>query len=239
MAILSAREIAWLVRNAGGSDPTAVAVALAESGGNTAALHADIGSYDRGLWQINSKYHPEVSDSCAFSATCSTTAAKTISNNWTDFSPWSSYTFGGYQAYMPVATSAMANPQAPDNAVQAATLAQPAAVIKKGRQTSPKPASTDHTPSGSPFPGGQWDPLNWGADIANIFQGNIGNVEHTLIEVMVRGAEILAGAALFGVGLAMFVYMLARESEVGQEAGAAVKKAGEVAGEAAAAAALA
>ena len=33
------------------------------------------GSIDRGLWQINNKFHPEVSNLCSFSLECSTQAA--------------------------------------------------------------------------------------------------------------------------------------------------------------------
>src|ERR1044072_4069643 len=46
----------------------AVAIALAESGCNPAALgHNTNGTTDRGLWQINS-IHTGVSDACAFNA---------------------------------------------------------------------------------------------------------------------------------------------------------------------------
>ena len=42
---------------------TAVAVCLAESSGNCNAKYVNTGgSIDRGLWQINDKWHPEVSD---------------------------------------------------------------------------------------------------------------------------------------------------------------------------------
>jgi hypothetical protein len=45
----------------------AVLVAKCESGLNPLAKHTNIlGSVDRGLYQINSKYHPEVSDTQAF-----------------------------------------------------------------------------------------------------------------------------------------------------------------------------
>ena len=68
----------------------AVAVALAESGcqwniylcnpslayGYYPPVSCPSGttSYDRGLWQINSYYHNEVSDSCAFQVQCNTAA---------------------------------------------------------------------------------------------------------------------------------------------------------------------
>lgn len=223
MAILTAPEIAWLVKQAGGSSPTAVAVALAESGGNTAALHADIGSYDRGLWQINSAAHPEVTDACAFSPVCSTNSARSISNGWTDFSPWSSYKYGGYQIYMPQATAAMSSPQAPQGVSQAQTLAQPSAMVKhrssRGAVTH-KITGKDHTPKGGETLG------QFVGGIGSFFSGIPGDIVHAfesellapvggssgLVEVMVRGGEIIAGTALFGVGMAMFVVMLARDT---------------------------
>src|SRR5690242_11175877 len=72
--LYSAVQIAQLARSAGfsGNDWTiSVAVALAESGGWSHArlINTDC-SVDRGLWQINSYWHGEVSDSCAFDPTC-------------------------------------------------------------------------------------------------------------------------------------------------------------------------
>lgn len=67
------------------------AVALAESGGDPNATNVNTdGSRDRGLYQINDKYHPEVSDTCAYDPVCSAKAAYSISNRGTSFSPWNS-----------------------------------------------------------------------------------------------------------------------------------------------------
>lgn len=108
--ILSADQLTGLAQAAGaaGDVTTAVAVALAESGGDTAAVgkNAD-GSRDRGLWQINDQAHPEVSDSCAFDPACNARAAYTISNGWTDFSAWTVYTTGAYLQFMPQAGTAV------------------------------------------------------------------------------------------------------------------------------------
>jgi hypothetical protein len=49
------------------------------------------GSRDRGLWQINDKAHPDVSDDVAYDPALATAAARQISNNWTDWSPWTTY----------------------------------------------------------------------------------------------------------------------------------------------------
>lgn len=42
---------------------------------------------DRGLWMINDKFHPEVSNSCAFDPACSTKAAIKIlkKHGWTEW----------------------------------------------------------------------------------------------------------------------------------------------------------
>ena len=101
--ILGAQDLLQLAQQAGsGGDPqTAVAVALAESGGDTQALgrNAD-GSRDRGLWQINDHAHAEVSDACAFDPACNAQAAYAISNGWTDFHPWTTFQTGAYQQFM-------------------------------------------------------------------------------------------------------------------------------------------
>src|SRR5215469_18063594 len=71
-------QILALAQGAGsGGDPvTATAVALAESGGNPAALGQNPdGSRDRGLWQVNDRAHPDVADACAFDPSCNAQAA--------------------------------------------------------------------------------------------------------------------------------------------------------------------
>jgi hypothetical protein len=73
----------------------AVAVALAESGGNPVAVNVNSnGSRDRGLWQINNKYHPEVSDAAAFDPASAAKAAYTISKAGTSWSPWAAFNNG-------------------------------------------------------------------------------------------------------------------------------------------------
>lgn len=68
----------------------AAAIAWAESHGDTHArgVNSD-GSVDRGLFQINSKAHPEVTDAVAYSAHGAAVAAYAISKGGTDWSPWS------------------------------------------------------------------------------------------------------------------------------------------------------
>lgn len=72
----------------------AVAVALAESGGNPAATNTNTDKYrsvDRGLWQINSHWHPEVSAAQAFNPAQAARHAYRISKGGTDWSQWATW----------------------------------------------------------------------------------------------------------------------------------------------------
>jgi hypothetical protein len=92
----------------------AVAVGMAESycqkkatGHNPPTSGCPNGSDDRGLWQINSCYHSEVSDRCAYRAKCNARAAKHISDHGKDWTPWSAYNSGAYKQYLEVAQQAV------------------------------------------------------------------------------------------------------------------------------------
>jgi lysozyme-like protein len=92
----------------------AVAVGMAESycrkdavGHNPPTGGCPDGSDDRGLWQINSCYHAEVSDHCAFKPTCNARATKHISDHGKDWSPWSAFDSGAYRQYLEVARQAV------------------------------------------------------------------------------------------------------------------------------------
>jgi hypothetical protein len=105
----------------GGDLVIAVAVCVAESGGQPSVYYCDgtgtlgyyppvqcpTGSYDRGLWQINSRYHPEVTDACAFRAQCNADAAYRISDQGTDFAPWAVYDTDAYAQYLGAAQQAV------------------------------------------------------------------------------------------------------------------------------------
>jgi len=94
----------------GGDLVTAAAICVAESGGDpklyacdengTTVALADYPpvscpkgttSYDRGLWQLNSKAAAGVSDACAFNPICNAQNAYLASQRGTSFAPWSSY----------------------------------------------------------------------------------------------------------------------------------------------------
>jgi hypothetical protein len=107
--------------NYGGNLVTATAVCVAESGGNASIyycegngkvgtyppVHCPGGSYDRGLWQLNSKAQTQVNDACAFQPTCNANAAYAISARGATFSPWAVYDSTGYTRYLGAAQTAV------------------------------------------------------------------------------------------------------------------------------------
>jgi hypothetical protein len=106
----------------GGDLVIATAVCVAESGGTPSIYYCEgsglvayfppvkcsSGSYDRGLWQINSQSHPGVTDACAFSPQCNADAAYQISDQGTDFAPWAVYDTNLYAQYLGAAQTAVA-----------------------------------------------------------------------------------------------------------------------------------
>ena len=60
------------------------------------------GSRDRGPWQINDRWHPEVSDACAFDLACSTGEAYRLSSQGSSWSAWSAYTNGRYKQFLDI-----------------------------------------------------------------------------------------------------------------------------------------
>ncbi len=93
----------------------AVAVGLAESGGNPTARGPNppspgcpAGSTDRGAWQLNTCYHSEVSDACADDLACAAHQTYRISAGGSDWTAWTTYTSGAYQAQLGTADQAIA-----------------------------------------------------------------------------------------------------------------------------------
>ena len=94
-------SIVALARSAGFQNPElAAAVAMAESGGNANAV-GDLylgGSY--GLWQINSKAHPQFAIASLFDPAYNARAAFEISKGGTDWNPWTTFRTGAYRQYL-------------------------------------------------------------------------------------------------------------------------------------------
>jgi hypothetical protein len=93
---------------------TAVAVGMGESSCRPDAQNSNgptkgcpNGSVDRGLWQINSCWHPSVSKSCAYDAQCNANAAYRISGQGANFRPWAAYTNGSYKKFLAEARAAV------------------------------------------------------------------------------------------------------------------------------------
>ena len=83
----------------------AIAVALAESGGDPSATDHDAnGTVDRGLWQINS-VHRAFTAACDYNPSCAAGAAYAISRAGRDWSPWVTYQRGEEIPYLPAALS--------------------------------------------------------------------------------------------------------------------------------------
>lgn len=103
----TAEQLLWLaILVSGGRGNVAIAagVAGAESSGRPDAQNVNTDaqrSVDRGLWQINSYWHSEVSDDCAYRPLCNARNAYRISNGWRDFTPWSTFNKGLYLEHMP------------------------------------------------------------------------------------------------------------------------------------------
>ena len=113
--VLTYLAVARLARNAGfpctGSRlATAVAVAKAESSFRPTITNTvgNAHGIDRGLWQINSHWHPEVSASCALSASCNARAAARISSKGASWSQWWTWKNNKHVPFMSQARAAQA-----------------------------------------------------------------------------------------------------------------------------------
>ena len=118
-APLSPAEIAGYARAAGLSGTAVVAataIALAESGGNPAAVHHNTDKHrttDVGLWQINTFWHPQYDAEKLKDPAYNARAMAAISNNGTSWSAWTTYGTTRYQAKLAEATTAAATSSAP------------------------------------------------------------------------------------------------------------------------------
>lgn len=112
MPTLTRDQIAMYAQAAGltgAAVDTAVAVALAESGGNTKAHNAIPPDDSYGLWQINmlGSMGPErrrklgiSSNSALYDPAVNARAMAMISSGGSNFTPWSTYTSGAYRKHL-------------------------------------------------------------------------------------------------------------------------------------------
>lgn len=94
------------------SDPTtAVAVALAESGGNPTLTNRNTdGSTDSGLWQINSVHqraHPSWTVEALKDPRTNAEAMSVLSLGGSNWQPWTAYKNGKYKTFLPRARAAV------------------------------------------------------------------------------------------------------------------------------------
>lgn len=124
---LTALQIAQILFGAGFRGDglaTMTALGLVESRGlpNATGYNTD-GSYDRGIFQLNSYWHREVSDSCAYDPVCAAQAVYRITNGGTDFSAYQpDITLHRIDQFLPQAQAAAAQVSA-----SSSSLAAPAA----------------------------------------------------------------------------------------------------------------
>lgn len=90
----------------------AVAIALAESGGNPKAVNDKNtnGTIDKGLWQINTVHDGKLPGQDRFDPAVNTKLMMMISSNGTNWQPWSTFNNGAYLQYMDRARAAAAAP---------------------------------------------------------------------------------------------------------------------------------
>lgn len=138
---LSPNEIAHVAAKHWQGDDlvTAVAVALAESGGDTEAMGrstsgTSIGNRDHGLWQISNRWHQlrgdgspgrlllagaDWRDPVVNARLAREVFDETAASGKVGWSAWAVYTSGSYQTYLPDAQIAVKAPWAPPRDVEA------------------------------------------------------------------------------------------------------------------------
>ena len=88
-SVVLRQEIVQYIRCKDWPDEEALAIAKCESGLKVDAINLNKGhSLDRGIFQINQKFHPEVTNECAFNAKCNIDAAYNIWKKNGNFNQW-------------------------------------------------------------------------------------------------------------------------------------------------------
>lgn len=93
---------------------TAVAVMTAESGRYTRAWHENVGddgvvaSIDRGLYQLNDKAHPSMSEAAAYHPVRNAEYAYRLSNGGANWTPWYAWVNGAHRKYVPMVVAVKA-----------------------------------------------------------------------------------------------------------------------------------
>jgi len=89
---------------------TAVAVAMAESGLDTAAINWGDPGGSFGLWQINHGAHPNYDTNALLDGQFNANAAYQVSNSGSNWLPWTTYKTGAYSKYVAAVSAAAGSP---------------------------------------------------------------------------------------------------------------------------------
>lgn len=179
---------------------TAVAVALAESGGDPAATnHNTNGSYDYGLFQINTVHGALLTQGDKFNPLDNAKMALTVwsgaGNKWT---PWSVYKSGVYRAQLLKGTAGAAKPEMPQGNWQ------PPLVSPDG-----EPIPYDPNAGGAAIPG-QGGPIDQAVGALGSIVDTLTNLSTTLTTTIttllsggfwLRIGAFVVGALLVGISL--------------------------------------
>ena len=160
--------------------PTAAAIALAESGGNSSSANwTDPNGGSFGLWQINGVHNPLGSWASAawirsmYNPLTNARQAVSVSNNGTNWNPWTTYTSGAYLQHLTGAQSSQ-----PISKMGARSPGQPGG--------SPSSSSASSTSSHNPFAINTWFGT---VDLTNFVFLAIG-----LVVLLVGGFILVAGS---------------------------------------------
>jgi Lysozyme like domain len=99
--VLTQDELRELAAGVGFPDPhLASAVAMGESRGRTNATNISPREASLGLWQINTRAHPDVDAVALLDPHYNAAQALRISQGGTDWSPWGAFTSGAYKQFL-------------------------------------------------------------------------------------------------------------------------------------------
>ena len=99
--------------------PTAAAIASAESGQGTNLVNPNDPGGSYGWWQINGAAHPQYNTGLLTSdPNYNAQAAIAVSNNGTNWTPWTTYQTGAYKAYLPGGSATTAGDTLPPNEIR-------------------------------------------------------------------------------------------------------------------------
>lgn len=170
--------------------PMAAAIAMAESGGGANSVNSNNdGSTDRGLWQINSVHGSQSS----FDIGTNVRAAINISNNGTNWKPWSTFGNGAFSKYLQSGVSPVGG-------------------------TTPLDPTIFGIP-GTPDLRDSLNPNAWGSAIGAGLQNALAGIMKPLMQYGIWINEVIVGLVVIGAG----IFLIAQKSGIvrGIESGVA------------------